>query len=167
MVSRVFRTIGLNVCAGLLLAGCASGNVASRLTTEETVGSWVADDDFGTKLVLNDAGTLEATDWPESLGCNGPGSVDIAHLRESARRDLSGTWRSYGEPLTYQLSLFFDTDKCQRGGVFAWVWRKNNGSLVLCAIVPENVSMEDLVTDDMFRLYREPTAGDAGSESCL
>jgi hypothetical protein len=166
MVIRALLT-AITVCGvTTILVGCSSGNIASGLTTDETIGTWTVGDGFDTQLVLAADGTLEATEWPVSLACEEADATDIADLRAADVRDFSGSWQSYGGTLSYQLTLSFDNEVCPEGGTFAYVWRNGDDSLDLCIKISPDVSSDLVRPHQLFVLHREPH-GVGGEDSCL
>lgn len=167
MVRRLAIAVGLALGAGLVLAGCSSGNVASGVTEQELAGQWVAEAPFLTKLVLAEDGTLTATAWPQALGCTGGPVVDVNDLAGSPVTDVRGTWSSDGGSISYQLSLRFELETCPEGGAFAYVWRNGDNSLDMCIRIPLDVSFDDVTRDELFVLHGE-APGDANrGGTCL
>lgn len=166
MVRRIgWKTLVIG-CVGLLLVGCSSGHVASGLTSEQTVGTWTASDEFRAQLILLEDGTLEATDWPESVGCDRGDATDLEDLQGTEMRDFRGSWASYGGTLTYQLTLSFDNEVCPEGGTMAYVWRNSDDSLDLCIKISPDVSSDLVRRDQIFVLQREPVSGGETTDSC-
>lgn len=162
---RNWSCIGV-VCSALLLSACSSSNLAFELAPTDVVGTWTAGEPFGTVLTLESDGALTATGWPVPLACDGPAAEDLDSLRDAERRDLSGTWDP-SEAQPYHLYFVFDGESCsQSGGIFANVWRDDAGSLDLCFVIPLGELADDLVSDQMFILHKEPYDDGDESETC-
>lgn len=165
-VGRLLSTVTLLGAAGALLVACTSGSVASGLTEEQTVGRWSAGDGFSTQLDLAMDGTLSATDWPMTLGCDGDDVFDVDDLRAVESRDFSGSWESYGGSLTYQLTLSFATEVCPRGGATAYIWRNGDSTLDICIKVSPEISSDLVRRDQLFALTRDQDGGRSAVGSC-
>lgn len=163
MVRRKWLIAGM-ASSVMLVSGCAPSNLAFNVSPADKVGTWTAESDFGTVLTLNEDGSLTATGWPTALGCDGSRADDMASLRLSARADISGDWSS-SETRPYELFLHFGADACSEGGSYANIWRRADGKLDLCAIIPSASDPDTLTTVEWFVLNKDPHA-DAGVPSC-
>lgn len=163
---QLFKALAIGGAAWLLVS-CSTGNVASGISADEIAGTWSANAGFDAQLILAPDGTLEATDWPESLACRAGDAADVADLRASETNDFSGSWQPYGGTLAHQVTLSFDEQVCPVGGAFAHIWRNSDDSLDLCIKVPLDVSSDMVRGDRVFVLHQTPHSGGGHDESCL
>lgn len=146
------------------MTGCSASNLAFEMSAKDAVGTWTASDDFVTVLVLNENGSLTATEWPTAPGCDGSSAEDIASLRAAERVNISGEWEA-NETRPYELVLHFSAETCSTYGTYTHVWRRADGKLDICVIIPSEGDPYPLTVDQRFVLHKDPAA-DPEVRSC-